>query len=174
MFRSLRFPARLGQAVAENARCQQSSFLEMVRRRQTQRLLQLRGPPPREAQEQSGLDLRSGTGDGVSRRHHLPGTVQARKRSCRHASRFRRTKNRRPRHHSHAHDSGVAHHHAGLNHGHVDRKSTRLNSSRRCISYAVFCLKKKKKEEEEMVEEKEREWDELGVECRGGGGSGGW
>src|SRR5437879_7283697 len=26
-----------------------------------------------------------------------------------------------------------------------DRKSTRLNSSHRCISYAVFCLKKKKK-----------------------------
>src|SRR5437879_9930432 len=26
-----------------------------------------------------------------------------------------------------------------------DRKSTRLNSSQRCISYAVFCLKKKKK-----------------------------
>src|SRR5437879_10740592 len=28
----------------------------------------------------------------------------------------------------------------------VDRKSTRLNSSHRCISYAVFCLKKKKKQ----------------------------
>src|SRR5437763_11170055 len=28
---------------------------------------------------------------------------------------------------------------------HVDRKSTRLNSSHRCISYAVFCLKKKNK-----------------------------
>src|SRR5437762_2169724 len=28
--------------------------------------------------------------------------------------------------------------------GEVDRKSTRLNSSHRCISYAVFCLKKKK------------------------------
>src|SRR5207248_3916880 len=27
-----------------------------------------------------------------------------------------------------------------------DRKSTRLNSSHRTISYAVFCLKKKKKE----------------------------
>src|SRR5437762_5804462 len=27
-----------------------------------------------------------------------------------------------------------------------DRKSTRLNSSHRCISYAVFCLKKKKAE----------------------------
>src|SRR5437764_10221196 len=33
---------------------------------------------------------------------------------------------------------GVAAHIAG------DRKSTRLNSSHRCISYAVFCLKKKK------------------------------
>ena len=29
--------------------------------------------------------------------------------------------------------------------GEVDRKSTRLNSSHRCNSYAVFCLKKKKK-----------------------------
>src|SRR5437763_9427672 len=31
----------------------------------------------------------------------------------------------------------------------ADRKSTRLNSSHRCISYAVFCLKKKKKSKEE-------------------------
>src|SRR5437879_9331098 len=30
---------------------------------------------------------------------------------------------------------------------HQDRKSTRLNSSHRCISYAVFCLKKKKEHE---------------------------
>src|SRR5437899_6427278 len=29
--------------------------------------------------------------------------------------------------------------------GHIDRKSTRLNSSHLGISYAVFCLKKKKK-----------------------------
>src|SRR5436189_208540 len=29
---------------------------------------------------------------------------------------------------------------------HLDRKSTRLNSSHRCISYAVFCLKKKKQQ----------------------------
>src|SRR5438034_3870088 len=29
--------------------------------------------------------------------------------------------------------------------GHLDRKSTRLNSSHTVISYAVFCLKKKKK-----------------------------
>src|SRR5476649_1676590 len=30
---------------------------------------------------------------------------------------------------------------------HIDRKSTRLNSSHTVISYAVFCLKKKKKED---------------------------
>src|SRR5437879_7202787 len=30
-----------------------------------------------------------------------------------------------------------------LQHASGDRKSTRLNSSHRCISYAVFCLKKK-------------------------------
>src|SRR5437763_7106769 len=32
---------------------------------------------------------------------------------------------------------------AALNELLGDRKSTRLNSSHRCISYAVFCLKKK-------------------------------
>src|SRR5437763_3580532 len=32
-----------------------------------------------------------------------------------------------------------------LIHDAEDRKSTRLNSSHRCISYAVFCLKKKKR-----------------------------
>src|SRR5437879_11007694 len=35
-----------------------------------------------------------------------------------------------------------------------DRKSTRLNSSHRCISYAVFCLKKKKKDAEEKLRNK--------------------
>jgi len=38
-----------------------------------------------------------------------------------------------------------SHHHLAFTGvAHVDRKSTRLNSSHRCISYAVFCLKKKK------------------------------
>src|SRR5690242_21374113 len=32
-----------------------------------------------------------------------------------------------------------------------DRKSTRLNSSRMSISYAVFCLKKKKKKRDERI-----------------------
>src|SRR5436189_4411835 len=35
-----------------------------------------------------------------------------------------------------------------------DRKSTRLNSSHRCISYAVFCLKKKKKKKKKQQNEK--------------------
>src|SRR5438094_5937650 len=34
-------------------------------------------------------------------------------------------------------------HGGGFCHAHADRKSTRLNSSHRTISYAVFCLKKK-------------------------------
>src|SRR5437879_9785730 len=34
----------------------------------------------------------------------------------------------------------------------TDRKSTRLNSSHRCISYAVFCLKKKNELVERKVE----------------------
>src|SRR5437763_16979083 len=32
----------------------------------------------------------------------------------------------------------------------ADRKSTRLNSSHRCISYAVFCLKKKKENNDDV------------------------
>src|SRR5437762_9685238 len=36
----------------------------------------------------------------------------------------------------------------------IDRKSTRLNSSHRCISYAVFCLKKKKKKQKIQLEYK--------------------
>src|SRR5436189_307563 len=38
----------------------------------------------------------------------------------------------------------------------TDRKSTRLNSSHRCISYAVFCLKKKKKKKKKKERKKRR------------------
>src|SRR5437764_10586741 len=40
--------------------------------------------------------------------------------------------------------------------GRRDRKSTRLNSSHRCISYAVFCLKKKKKKRQGYVVSRQR------------------
>src|SRR5207245_5187850 len=39
-----------------------------------------------------------------------------------------------------------------VDHGRVDRKSTRLNSSHGSISYAVFCLKKKKQRKQREVE----------------------
>src|SRR5207248_5638972 len=35
----------------------------------------------------------------------------------------------------------------------IDRKSTRLNSSHRTISYAVFCLKKKKKKKTVIIKQ---------------------
>src|SRR5437762_4140292 len=38
----------------------------------------------------------------------------------------------------------------------IDRKSTRLNSSHRCISYAVFCLKKKKKKKKIINNKKKK------------------
>src|SRR5438094_5713685 len=38
----------------------------------------------------------------------------------------------------------------------VDRKSTRLNSSHRTISYAVFCLKKKKKKKKKKQNRKKK------------------
>src|SRR5437763_6274209 len=44
-----------------------------------------------------------------------------------------------------AHDPSPGRHQARDRPRLGDRKSTRLNSSHRCISYAVFCLKKKKK-----------------------------
>src|SRR5437762_5292506 len=37
-----------------------------------------------------------------------------------------------------------------------DRKSTRLNSSHRCISYAVFCLKKKSSLEIRLIAQREQ------------------
>src|SRR5258708_27673168 len=47
----------------------------------------------------------------------------------------------------HFHQEGIAR--VGVDH-HLDRKSTRLNSSHQIISYAVFCLKKKKKKTKRM------------------------
>src|SRR5437763_4867443 len=38
-----------------------------------------------------------------------------------------------------------------------DRKSTRLNSSHRCISYAVFCLKKKKHKAQDIQQQDKHE-----------------
>src|SRR5207248_9079921 len=47
-----------------------------------------------------------------------------------------------------------------------DRKSTRLNSSHRTISYAVFCLKKKKKQSTAAPAEDSKRWIERQLERR--------
>src|SRR5436189_3500420 len=44
-------------------------------------------------------------------------------------------------------------------HVQADRKSTRLNSSHRCISYAVFCLKKKKKKKKRKKIKEKQQYD---------------
>src|SRR5437764_2033638 len=47
-----------------------------------------------------------------------------------------------------------------------DRKSTRLNSSHRCISYAVFCLKKKNELSAECLAPLGSEGAEVGRQLR--------
>src|SRR5437763_7193874 len=48
----------------------------------------------------------------------------------------------------------------------TDRKSTRLNSSHRCISYAVFCLKKKNRESDKVLDEKHASAKEVAIRSR--------
>src|SRR5436189_1940545 len=49
-----------------------------------------------------------------------------------------------------------------------DRKSTRLNSRHRCISYAVFCLKKKKKGRKDKTgaKQKARSTNPVSITCK--------
>src|SRR2546430_8134850 len=47
--------------------------------------------------------------------------------------------------------------------GHVDRKSTRLNSSHSQISYAVFCLKKKKKRKKNIYRHRVQKTADCGI-----------
>src|SRR5437764_11220557 len=49
--------------------------------------------------------------------------------------------------------------HRAAHTGVEDRKSTRLNSSHRCISYAVFCLKKKKESRYDVLNGSEEQND---------------
>ena len=114
MLPQLRRTPPLGPLLAHHARHQRPAVLEVVCRRQAQRLLQLRGPPPGPTQKQGCPDLRPRTRKRIRHGHHLPGALPPRKRSRRRPPRFRRTKNRRPRHHPHAHDPGASDHHAGL------------------------------------------------------------
>ena len=80
MLQGIRGPARLGHVLAHHARYQQRAVLEVVRRRSTERLLQLRRPPP-DPRPQQGRDhvgararVRRHTGD------HVSGALPARQR----------------------------------------------------------------------------------------------
>src|SRR5437879_11587379 len=48
----------------------------------------------------------------------------------------------------------------------IDRKSTRLNSSHRCISYAVFCLKKKKKNKDKEKTRRKKQYCQSRTEIK--------
>src|SRR5437870_7515538 len=85
----------------------------MVHRRQDQRVLQLRGPPPGQAQEQGRFRFRAGAGKRAGCGHHVSGAVRPRERSGRAAPRPG-PQGGRPRHLSHADGSGAAHHDAGV------------------------------------------------------------
>src|SRR5258707_2672943 len=65
MLPRLRRTPALGSVLAHHAGRQQSTVLEMVCRRQNQRLLQLRRPPSRAIQKQSGADFCSGAGTKI-------------------------------------------------------------------------------------------------------------
>src|SRR5437879_8771568 len=58
-------------------------------------------------------------------------------------------------------NQGVAYLDDGTMKTRIDRKSTRLNSSHRCISYAVFCLKKKKKKKNKITQQKKKKKTQL-------------
>ena len=99
---------------AHHARHQRSAVLEVVRRRQDQCLVQLRGPAPRQVQEQSCDHLCSGTGVRSARIRHLPRAVCESERIRGVAARFLRVEGRRSRHHSYADGTRVADYHAGM------------------------------------------------------------
>ena len=114
VLRGIRRPARLGPALAHDAGHEQPAVLEMVRRRQAQRLLQLRRPASGEVQEQGGADLRPRAGGRARVTRDLPGTVRAGQRGRGGAARLLRTEGRRSRDDPHADDSGAADHDAGV------------------------------------------------------------
>src|SRR5574337_767450 len=82
LFSGVRRPADLVGALQEGARHRQTAFLEMVRGRQAQCLLQLRGPSPRAVPQQGGVYLRGRTRRRTAARLDLPGTLCSRKRAC--------------------------------------------------------------------------------------------
>ena len=84
----------LVRVLAHHPRHQRRPLLEMVRRRQDQRILQLHRPAPGEEQEQDRHPFRPRAHQREVRAHHLPGAVRAGERVCRPAARLRQAQER--------------------------------------------------------------------------------
>src|SRR5881398_308266 len=67
--------ADLVRALSHRPRYQRRAVLEMVRRRQDQRLVQLRGSPTRQVSKQSSLYFRARARSGAGRGHDVSGTL---------------------------------------------------------------------------------------------------
>ncbi len=110
----IRGHADLVRALAHDARHERPAVLEVVRRREDQRVLQLRRSPPGQVPEQGSADLRARAGRRRPGDAHLPGAVRPRERVRGAAARLRGTQVRRPRHDSHADGRRAADHDAGV------------------------------------------------------------
>ncbi len=124
----------LVRVLAHDPRQSRPAVLEVVRRRQDQRLLQLRRPAPGEAQEQDGDPLRPRAGGRGDPAHHLPGAVRAGQRVRGAAARLLRPQDRRPRHAPHADDRRAPDHDARLR---PARASSTPRSSSRVLGEGV-------------------------------------
>ncbi len=96
------------------SRHERPAVLEMVRRGQDQRLLQLHRPQPGEVQEQGGDHLRPGAGGRRSGRADLSGALHTGQRIRGAAAGLCRAQGGGPRHDPHADGGGAADHDAGV------------------------------------------------------------
>ena len=110
----VRRSAQLGSVLAHHAGHHRRAVLEVVRGRQAQRVLQLRGPASRAVQEQGRVHLRPGAGGRPARGRHLSRPVHPGKRDGRAAARLRRASGGGPGNTAPADDPGTADHDAGV------------------------------------------------------------
>ena len=113
VLQGIRRPAALGRVLAHHPGHQQPAVLEVVRRRQAERQLQLRRPAPGQGPEQGRADLGARTRGHRRHRDHLPGALPPGERVRRGAAGPRRPGGR-PGHPAHADGARAARDHAGL------------------------------------------------------------
>src|SRR6266702_8384075 len=108
LLQGIRGYADLVRAVSHGPRREQAALLEMVRGRQDQCELQLRGSPPRAVSQQGGARLRPRTRGRADARADVSGALCPRERDGGAAARLLRTQGGRPRDPSPADDARAA------------------------------------------------------------------